>query len=400
MLTLFLAFGGTVARKNPQALVGKAVEVGGVSGKWLDVLVTTRTGETIEFECQHDGEGLRFPGELLRKVAAYKADDYPRLPDEFRGFQGAVVADIIKKDPESFEMLVKVSEVTDVWPSNQAKKPKSIQGRRLLLAGFWNRREQYHSLKPGDRIVTGMQHISRQSDHLSVHEFVRKQDRSAEAKMERMTDSRIAGAATGQGVKGFRGMLVGRLVKKDIERGTFTITVDAVTRVWKNNQSRDPRSLIGQDLDAVGTPAKMLDTLIVARVGETIEFGALHDGADQLRVGEILRKVSPVKPGDYPAIPADARGISGMVTAKVVKKDQQILGLVVEIQAIEKTFPKNRAKNPQSLIGKQTTLTGFWKRKDAYQMLQVGDVLRCGVEHPEPLSDSLNVIESVKKIDG
>ncbi|MGB0597317.1 MAG: hypothetical protein ACPGLY_11565 [Rubripirellula sp.] len=394
---------------NPQLLVGMAVEVGNVSGKWLDVLVTTRIGETIEFECQHDGDGLRFPGELLRKVPPYKPENYPRLPEQFRGFQGAVVADIIRKDADSFEMLVKVGEVTDVWSGNKAKEPQSIQGRSLLLAGFWNRREQYHSLKPGDRIATGMHHISRQSDHVTVHEFVRKQASSSEGKMERMSDVRKPspiekekpgrGVEMSSGVKGFRGMLVGRLVKKDNERGTFTITVDAVTRVWKNNQSRDPKSLIGQNVDAVGTPAKMLDTLIVARLGETIEFGALHDGVDQLRVGEILRKVSPVKPGDFPVLPDASRGIAGMVIAKVVKKDQQMWGLVVEIQGIQKLFAKNRAKNAQALTGKQVTLSGFWNRKEAYQKLQVGDVFRCGVDHPQLLSDSLNVIESVQKID-
>ncbi len=385
--------------ENPQAVVGKAVEVGGVTGKWLDVLVTTRTGETIEFECKHDGDGLRFPGELLRKVAPYKAEDYPRLPEEFRGFQGAIVADILKKDPESFELMVKVSDVSKVWPANKAKQPGSIQGQSMLLAGFWNRREIYQSLKPGDRIEAGIQHISRQSDHVNVHEFVRKAGGSESEKMERMTESRESGGASGQGIKGFRGMLVGRLVKKDIERGTFTITVDAVTRVWNNNKSRNPKSLIGQNVDAVETPGKMLDTLVVARVGETIEFGALHDGEDELRVGEVLRKVAPVKPGDYPEIPEEARGIVAMMTAKIVKKDQEMWGLVVEVKSIDESFPKSRAKNPQQLVGKQATLVGFWNRKDAYQNLNIGDTIRFGVDHQQPLSDALSVIESIEKVD-
>ena len=385
--------------ENPQSVVGKAVEVGGVSGKWLDVLVTTRTGETIEFECQHDGDVLRFPGELLRKVAPYKAENYPRLPEEFRGFQGVIVADIVKKDSESFELMVKVSEVSKVWPASKARQPDSIKGQSMLLAGFWNRREVYQSLKPGDRIEAGIQHISRQSDHVNVHEFVRKAGEAESEKMERMTESRESGGATGNGIKGFRGMLVGRLVKKDVERGTFTITVDAVTRVWNNNKSRNPKSLVGQDVDATGTQGKLLDTLVVARVGETIEFGALHDGEDELRVGEVLRKVAPVKPGDYPQIPDAARGISGMLTAKVVKKDQELWGLVVEVKNIDETFPKNRAKDAQSLVGKPVMLGGFWNRKDAYQSLKIGDTIRFGVNHEQPLSDALSVIESVRKVD-
>ena len=96
--------------EDPKSIVGKTVEVNGVFGKFLDVLVVTRTGETIEFECKHDGDQLMFPGELLRKVAPYTPEDYPELPEEFRGFQGAVAAQIVKKDPETFELIVKVDQ--------------------------------------------------------------------------------------------------------------------------------------------------------------------------------------------------------------------------------------------------------------------------------------------------
>ena len=48
-------------------------------------------------------------------------------------------------------------------------------------------------------------------------------------------------------LRGFRGMLVGRLVEKDIERGTFTITVDAVPRVWNNNKAPNPKTIHWQE---------------------------------------------------------------------------------------------------------------------------------------------------------
>lgn len=35
----------------------------------------------------------------------------------------------------------------------------------------------------------------------------------------------------------FNGMIVGRLVKKDVEKGTFIINVDAVPRVWRNSKA-------------------------------------------------------------------------------------------------------------------------------------------------------------------
>ena len=160
--------------EDPKTVVGKTVEVEGVFGKFLDVLVVMRKGETIEFECKHDGDGLRFPGELLRKVAPYKPEDYPELPEEFRGFQGAVVAEIVNKDPETFEMIIKVDRVIDTWKESTAKQTKSIEGKRLMLAGFWNRKDEYHDLKVGDQIEVGMQHIGLRGDHLSVSKFVRK----------------------------------------------------------------------------------------------------------------------------------------------------------------------------------------------------------------------------------
>jgi len=87
------------------------------------------------------------------------------------------------------------------------------------------------------------------------------------------------------GIRRFRGILVGRLVKKDVERGTFTITVDAVPRVGNNNRAGSPKSLIGQQVDADRVPSQMLDVLVVCRLGDTIEFGALSDGGETLRLG-------------------------------------------------------------------------------------------------------------------
>ncbi|MEQ9410350.1 MAG: M56 family metallopeptidase [Fuerstiella sp.] len=385
--------------KNPKSLVGRTIEVSGVTRKFLDVLVVTRIGETIEFECRHDGDGLVFPGELLRKVAPYDPADYPELPEEFRGFRGAVVADIVKKDPETFEMILKVQRVTNTWKENAAKQVNAIEGRQLMLAGFWNRKDAYHSLKVGDRIEVGMQHIGLRSDHLTVAEFVRK----SEAGPDRPAMKKEGEAAAADGftreTRGFRGMLVGRLVEKDVERGTFAITVDAVPRVWKNNKASSPKSFLGQNVPAEGVTGRMLDALVVARIGDTIEFGALHDGGDRVRVGEVLRKVAPVKPGDYPVLPDGFRGFRGMVIAKVIRKDDHLMDLVVQVSRIKDTFDGSRAKDAESIIGERAMLAGFWQRKDAFHSISVGDTIECGVEHPERLSDHLTVIESVKKVE-
>ena len=174
--------------ENPKSVVGKTVQVNGVFGKFLDVLVVTRHGETLEFECKHDGSGLTFPGEMLRKVAPFDPVDYPELPEGFRGFHGAALADIKRKDPETMEMIVEVRQIIDTWKENRAKRPESILGKQMMLAGFWTRREDYHQLKVGDRIEVGMKHISLRGDHLSVVEFARKADKKSATPSESRND--------------------------------------------------------------------------------------------------------------------------------------------------------------------------------------------------------------------
>ena len=117
-----------------------------------------------------------------------------------------------------------------------------------------------------------------------------------------------------------------------------------------------------------------------------------------MRVGEVLRKVASVSPGDYPVLPDGFRGFRGMLVGKVIRKDDHLLDLVVEIESIKETFAKSESENPKTIVGKQAMLAGFWQRKDAFHSINVGDTIEFGVEHQQRLSDHLNVIESVKKV--
>lgn len=385
--------------KDPESFVGKTVKVDGVFGKFLDVLVVTRNGETLEFECKYEDEALRFPGELLRKAAPYDPEDFPVLPEEFRGFKGAVLADVVKKDAETLEMIVQVREIIEPWDGSRAKDAKSMEGKRMTLAGFWNRRDDYHNLKTGDRIQFGMQHISVRSNHVSLDRFVRKVETDNAREMMQKSEDTAVGDGLTKELRGFRGMLVGKLVKKDVERGTFTINVDAVPRVWRNNQATAPKRFIGRHADAGEVPSSLLDALVVTRVGETLEFCALHEDGERMRVGEVLRKVAPVKPGDYPELPDAFRGFRGMVEGKILKKDDHLLELIVEITNVGETFPACKAQDPNSIVGKKIMLTGFWRRKDDFHGVDVGDTICTGIEHPQKLSDHLSVIETFQKAD-
>ncbi|MFZ9090281.1 MAG: hypothetical protein ACO3FE_09335 [Planctomycetaceae bacterium] len=384
--------------EDPSSIIGRTVEVSGVFGRFLDVLVVTRPGDTMEFECKHDGEKLVFPGELLRKVAPYDPADYPTLPEGFRGFVGTIVGDIQKKDAETFELILKVSNVLNTSDNSKAKKPQSIEGRSLMLAGFWNRRDAYHNLRPGARVRVGVKHIGLRSEHLTVTN--NPQVLSADAKMEMKKET--AGVEVRDGLnssqRGFRGMLVGRVTERDPETGSFSVIVDAVPRVWKNNQARDPRSFLGQTVNVAGVSGRLIDTLVTTRKGETLEFGAIHDGGATMRVIEELRKVAPVKPGDYPTLPDDFRGFRGTLQAKVISKGEGRWDLIVEVTRVEQNGEESRAKNSSAIVGKQVMLAGFWNRKEFHGSLKPGDLIRCTVEHPQRLTDHLSVTNQVGKV--
>jgi hypothetical protein len=402
--------------ENPKALVGRRVEVTGVSGKFLDVLVVTRIGETLEFECQHNGEKLVFPGELLRKVAPYAPEDYPVLPEDFRGFRGVVQAEVLKKDAESQELIVRVDRVIRNTDGNAARNPASIEGKNLLLAGFWNRRELFAGIRTGEQLEAGLNHISRRSDHVSIADPIRKLDAESggparnngkkmseeEMREEGIRSAKADSASSGkspQAQRGFRGMLVGRLVEKDVERGTFSVEVDAVPRVWKNNQASSPRSLRGTTVAAGGVSGKLLDVLLLCKVGETLEFGARDDGGERLSVIELLRKVGPVKPGDYPELPEGFRGFRGMLQGRVISKDSEMLELIVEVTKVGELFGENRAEQPRTIVGQKLMLAGFWQRREAFQDAAVDTVIEFGAEHPNRQTDHLTVIESVRRVE-
>lgn len=113
----------------------------------------------------------------------------------------------------------------------------------------------------------------------------------------------------------------------------------------------------------------------------------------------MLRKVGAVEKGDYPELPDDFRGFSGVLKAKVVKKDEQLWELTAEVTDVVKAFDKDRSRNAESVVGKQVMLSGFWNKKDAYHSLAVGDKIQVGVEHPQRLGDQLSVIEGIRKLE-
>jgi hypothetical protein len=380
---------------NPKSLIGKNIAIDGVSGKFLDVLLLAREGETLELAVRHEGgNGLTFPGELFRKAAPFKPEDYPVLPDGFRGFSGAVSAKIVKKSSEKLEFIIEVDGILDTWKKNKAEQPESVKGKQLMLTGFWRKKETFHGLKVGDRIEVGLQHNQPLSDHLTLAEFVRKAPRSLDSPRPAASLGETGLRELPAGIRRFNGMVVGRLVSKDVEKGTFVITVDAVPRVWRNSKAENPKSIVGKTIEIDGVFGKWLDVLLLVKKGETLECESRHDGGNKLTFpGEMIRKVAPVKPGDYPELPEGFRGFHGFVTGKIVKKDSQMMELMVQIEKVTDTSDKNRAKKPESIVGQKAIVVGFWRQKEKYAGIKVGDTIECALQHITPRSDHLNVGE-------
>ena len=280
--------------RNPRAAVGKTLRVEGVTGEWLDQLLLIRPGESIEFETQHrEGDAMRFPGEWLKKVAPYDPAKHPVPPDGFRGFSGVVIGRIEEKRLESRELVLTVQKVKQTFERNRAEKPAEVEGKRIVLAGFWARMSKpFDLLKKGDAIRVGVLHRVPQSDHFTVIEFAEKVEAPSEGDSAGTQLSSRSEGAIPAGMRGFRGILRGTLVNRDVEEGTLKFRAQKATRVWKANRARDLDSCKGTTFFVKGISGKWLDVLLTLKPGDTIEVEAFHNGEDHLDfIQELLQKV-------------------------------------------------------------------------------------------------------------
>ena len=87
-----------------------------------------------------------------------------------------------------------------------------------------------------------------------------------------------------------------------------------------------------------------------------------------------------------------------MVIGNVIKKNEHMFELIMEVNHVKQSSSDSQAKKATSIIGKRVMLGGFWRRQDAFHKIDVGDAIQCSVDHPQQLSDHLTLVESPKKL--
>lgn len=154
-----------------------------------------------------------------------------------------------------------------------------------------------------------------------------------------------------QGMLGFRGMFAGKLVSKDVNRGTFVLSVTKMLRTWKESKAKDPQSAVGKSLNIELDPKSRFaeefnKVLRALRPGDLVDVEAFSNAEGRLIVMEWFKKAdgksaagaddeSPAErpagkpagvarseePPDEQDLPKDGRIIArGRVTGTVVAK--------------------------------------------------------------------------------
>lgn len=99
-----------------------------------------------------------------------------------------------------------------------------------------------------------------------------------------------------KGVQGFRGILYGTIVERNVERGQFELKVSRVGRVWQESEASNPESAVGETIKIKLTRESRLaaehrETFETLRQGDRVEVEAFHLDEGVLTVMELLRKV-------------------------------------------------------------------------------------------------------------
>ena len=160
-------------------IVGKTVQVTGVSGQFLDSLLLIKRGETLKFRSGSYSAGsnsLAFGPKfhVLERTAPFDPAAFGVPPEKFRGFSGVLSGEIVELD-QGYELLLRVDKIVKLSGDSEATDADSIKGKLVRLNGFYaQHRDLFNDLGVGDTIRVGTRHANRTHDELGVTDVLAK----------------------------------------------------------------------------------------------------------------------------------------------------------------------------------------------------------------------------------
>lgn len=206
------------------------------------------------------------------------------VPEGMHGISGLISAHLINKDNERGDVVMKVERIHRLWRGNKAENARSAEGKVLRLKGITGRAlDQLLLIEKGDRFSIEVKHV--RGDSLAYLGEGLKKLNQGELPAEGVGDDNR------RFMHGFRGIFIGELIKKDPEKGTFSVKIGSIKRVWKANKAIQASLADSQVWEVRGVSGKWVDVLLEIQVGEQIEVEAFHNAGDKLDfVGEWLRR--------------------------------------------------------------------------------------------------------------
>jgi hypothetical protein len=166
-------------RKLKDTIIGKTVQVVGVSGPWIDKVLLIKRGETLKLRSgtlNGTTISLSPKATVLERAAPFDPETYPIPPESFRGFQGVVIGTVESKSDQGYDLTMRVEQVVDTFQESKSAEPASIEGRLMDMQGFYNGkfRSSFDDLRIGDRIRVGAAHRVPEIDALEVTQVFEK----------------------------------------------------------------------------------------------------------------------------------------------------------------------------------------------------------------------------------
>lgn len=145
-------------------IMGKTVQVTGVSGQFRDNLLLIKTGQTLKVRTigySPDTKTLAFAHKfnVLERALPFSPDAHGVPPEAFRGFRGVLEGKIVEVG--GYEVLLRAEEITSLDDASTASDANSIKGKLVRISGFYDdHADKFNELQPSDIIRVSVRHAN------------------------------------------------------------------------------------------------------------------------------------------------------------------------------------------------------------------------------------------------